>query len=62
MSNGSELVGGDLGPPPSLGPDLEHFLAGHPPQQGAEGGRDPQQDLQPKPPFDDHCEWIKWYS
>ena len=60
MSVGSEPVGGDLGPPSSLDWDFEHFLGGCPPQQGAEGGRDSQWHLWPKPPLDNHCKWIEW--
>ena len=30
------------------------------PLQGAEGRRDPWQDLWPKPPLEDHCKWIEW--
>ena len=41
LKEGSELTKGDLGPPPSLDLDLEHFLGGCLPQQGAERGRDP---------------------
>ena len=41
-SDESEPVEEDLGPPPSLDLDLEHFLGGCPLQQGAEGRRDPQ--------------------
>ena len=55
MSNGSELAEGYLGPPPCLDLDLEHFLGGHQPWQGAEGERDPQQDLWPEPFLDYHC-------
>ena len=55
MDNRSEQAEGDLWPPPSLDLDLEYFLGEHMPQQGAEGRRDPQQGLWPKPFFEDHC-------
>ena len=38
-SNWSQPVEGDLGLPPSLGPQLEDFLGGEMPPFGAEGGR-----------------------
>ena len=53
---------GDLGPLPSLDPDLEYFLGEHTSLQGAEERRSLQQDLQPEPPPEDYCKWIEWYG
>ena len=61
-SNRSELAEGDLRPPPSLDPDLKYFFGEHMLLQGAEGRRDPQQDLQPEPLLEDHCKWIEWHG
>ena len=61
MSDRSEPSEGDLGLPPSLKPNLEHFLGGHPSQQDQKG-ENPRWDPPPKPPLDDYCKWIEWHG
>ena len=55
---GACLQKGTLGPHP-FNPDLEYFLGECMFWQVAEGRRDPQQNLWPKPPLEDHCKCIE---
>ena len=61
-SNGTEPVGGDLGPHPLLTWTLNTFLEGtHPGREQKEGGTPASPAAQTSPGYD-HCEWIEWHS
>ena len=58
VMGGGEVEESDLGPPPTLGPELEHFLEI---PTTAQGARD-QQDPLPEPSIDNYEMWLEWQA
>ena len=55
---GGEVEESDLDPPPTLGPDLEHFLET---PTTTRGNRD-QQGLLLEPPINNYKMWLEWQA
>ena len=58
VTGGGEVEESDLGPLPTLQPELEHFLQAPRPTQGA---RD-RQGLLPEPSINNYEVWLEWQA
>ena len=58
----NELMQWDLGPLPTLDPDLESFLGKHVLSQGADRESDLPPDTLPEPSLKNYAKWVEWHG